>query len=146
MEPVKDEPLKDRRNKLIYEEIMTTLNQTNNFSNHVNVNCSEENGEERRNIFQKKISLVKEITAEVFSNSTMHGLSRIIKAKSWIIKLIWAAFLVTSICCFVSYSIESLYDFLDFKVTTEIRTIYETPTIFPTVVFCNSKFLFLFLK
>jgi hypothetical protein len=70
---------------------------------------------------EKKFALLKEITAEVFSNSTMHGLSRIIKAKSWIIKLIWITFLISSIAWFVSYSIESLYDFWAYKVTTEIR-------------------------
>jgi len=93
--------------------------------------------QESRN--EKKFALLKEITAEVFSNSTMHGLSRIIKAKSWIIKLIWISFLISSIGWFVSYSIESLYDFWAYKVTTEIRTIYETPTIFPTITICNSR-------
>ena len=88
---------------------------------------------------EKKIFLLKEVTEDVLSNSTMHGLSRIIKAKSWIIKFIWIVFLVSSICWFISYSIESLYDYLDYKVTTEIRTIYETPTIFPTVTICNKN-------
>jgi hypothetical protein len=88
---------------------------------------------------EKKLALLKEITAEVFSNSTMHGLSRIITAKSWIIKFIWITFLISSIGWFVSYSIQSLYDFWAYKVTTEIRTIYETPTIFPTITICNSR-------
>ena len=148
MEVSKDDPKLEKRDKLFYDEIMTNFNNhSNNHSNHINANNNEEvevRGE-NRNTFKKKVSLIKEITAEVFSNSTMHGLSRIIKAKSWIIKLIWAVFLITSIFCFVSYSIESLYDFLDFKVTTEIRTIYETPTIFPTVTFCNSKLILVYL-
>jgi hypothetical protein len=144
MEMAKDDPRADKREKIFYDEIKTNFNQTNNHNSHVSTNNNQEDEErvEKRNMFHKKVSLIKEITAEVFSNSTMHGLSRIIKTKSWIIKLIWGLFLITSICCFMSYSIESLYDFLDYKVTTEIRTIYETPTVFPTVVFCNSRLNF----
>jgi hypothetical protein len=69
----------------------------------------------------KKISMLRETTVEVFSNSTMHGLPQIIKAKSWIIKLIWLTFISISIGSFTSYSVESLYDFWAYKVSTEIR-------------------------
>ena len=93
----------------------------------------------KNNSCSKSFTLLKEITNDVFSTSTMHGLSRIIKTKNWIIKIIWLIFLLTSIGAFINYSIESLYDFLDYKVTTEIRTIYETPTIFPTVTICNKN-------
>ena len=80
--------------------------------------CDEEN--KSTNDF-KKFDLLKEITADVFSNSTMHGLSRIIKAKNWIIKLIWITFLLSSIGWFVSYTIDSLYDFWAYKVRVSIN-------------------------
>jgi len=69
----------------------------------------------------KKISMLRETAVEVFSNSTMHGLPQIIKAKSWIIRLIWLTFVLISIGSLISYSIESLYDFWEYKVSTEIR-------------------------
>ena len=134
------------------EFVTTQTHQHHHPHNHANINANKtELDFEESNLYettasisktdqkQEKFALIKEITTEVFSNSTMHGLSRIIKAKSWIIKIIWITFLLTSIGSFVNYSIESLYDFLDYKVTTEIRTIYETPTIFPTVTICNKN-------
>ena len=104
---------------------------------YINPHTSSNDAENSTTKEKQNFALLNEITTEVFSNSTMHGLSRIIKAKSWIIKFIWIVFLLTSTGCFINYS--SMYVFFDYKVTTEIRTIYETPTIFPTVVICNKN-------
>ena len=89
----------------------------------------------------KNILLFKEIVHDVLAESTMHGLSKAIKAKHWLLKVTWLAFLVTSMTFFGKFSLNSCANFLDYEVTTKIRRIYESPTIFPTVSICmKNKF------
>ena len=87
----------------------------------------------------ENLMLLKKIIRDVLSNSTMHGLPNVIMSQSWSLKVMWFVFLFTSIGLFVKFSHKSISDFLDYEVTTKIRRIYETPTIFPTVSICNKN-------
>lgn len=79
------------------------------------------------------------IILEVLSDSTMHGLSNVINSSSVILKAMWFLFLITSLGCFTKFSVNSVANFLDHEVTTKIRRVYESPTIFPTVSICNKN-------
>ena len=87
----------------------------------------------------KNLILFKEMVKEVLSESTMHGLSKTIKSKSWTLKLMWLVTLTLSICFFTKLSANSVSNFLSYEVTTKIRRVYESPTIFPTVTICNKN-------
>ena len=88
---------------------------------------------------QTNLSLFKEIVEDVLSNSTMHGLSKVIKAKNWSLRIMWLVCLFVGMGSFAKFSLNSVSDFWDYEVTTKIRRIYETPTIFPTVSICNKN-------
>ena len=89
--------------------------------------------------FLGKFHLIKEISVSVFSESTFHGLSRVIKANTCLIKFVWLTFLLLCICLFAKFAINSFANYFEYRVSTELRTIYETPTIFPTVSICNKN-------
>ena len=85
------------------------------------------------------LKLDKRVIKNVLSRSTMHGLPHIIKSRSTLLQLMWLLFLITSIGLFVKFSLNSIFNYLDFEVTTKIRKIYETPTTFPTISICNKN-------
>ena len=87
----------------------------------------------------RNASVFKEIVIDVWGTSTMHGLSKVIKSKSWSLKIMWLLCLFIGIGSFAKFSLNSVSDFLDYEVTTKIRRIYETPTIYPTISICNKN-------
>jgi hypothetical protein len=92
---------------------------------------------------KRNVSLVKKIIIEVFSKSTTHGVQKIIQSKVLILRIMWILFLFLSSLLFGTMTLFSKLDYSKFEVTTKIRTIYERPTLFPTVtvvfVFLNFK-------
>ena len=84
-------------------------------------------------------AFVKTILVKVLSDSTMHGMSRVVRTEIILLKLIWLACLLTSASLLIYFSIQSIHDFLDFGVTTKIRKIYQIPTTFPAVSICNKN-------
>jgi len=90
---------------------------------------------------RNKKSLIKQVIVEVFSKSTMHGVSRIFqKFQIFQIKFIWIIFLIASSSIFTTISLKSVFNFKKHDVTTKVRTIYERPTIFPTITICNKNY------
>ena len=83
--------------------------------------------------------LIKSQVAKVLADSTMHGVSRIVKAEICLLKLIWITFWLTCIGLFITYSIKSIFDYYAYEVTTKIRKTYEVPTIFPRITICNKN-------
>ena len=81
----------------------------------------------------RKRFLIKQIIFEVFSKSTMHGVAKIYNSKNSSIKCMWIIFLFTNISLFTTMALLSLFNYKKYDVTTKIRTIYERPTLFPTV-------------
>ena len=120
------------------------LNETNN-----------ENGKQAINKFRKSkdtinrrknISLVKKIIIEVFSKSTTHGVQKIFQSKVLILRIMWILFLFLSSLLFGTMTLFSKLDYSKFEVTTKIRTIYERPTLFPTVFVIFIFLNFIILK
>ena len=88
----------------------------------------------RRSIYSKQGN---NIIQEVLSDSTMHGLPNVINSQSLVLKLMWLAFLIASIGFFTKFSYNSVANFLNYEVTTKIRRVYESPTVFPTISICK---------
>ena len=93
------------------------------------------NKREKRNLKRRSVKIV----GNVLSNSTMHGLSNVINSKSLILKIMWLTFLILCITFFTKFSLDSIADYLDYDVTTKIRRVYESPTIFPSISICNKN-------
>ena len=83
--------------------------------------------------------LANQIITEVFSKSTMHGVARIFTSKNMLITVMWVVFLVGCCGLFAYMAILSLLNYSLHEVTTKIRTIYERPTLFPTITICNKN-------
>ncbi len=80
---------------------------------------------------------LKETLHDLLLTSSIHGLPNIARSKRIFHKLMWAiAFTILfSFCCYSIYKCISAY--LEYKVVTEIETVYEQPSIFPTISFCS---------
>jgi len=80
---------------------------------------------------------LKETLLELLSISSIHGLPNLIRSKRLFHKIMWAIaftiFLVI-LCCSI---IECITAYLEYKVITEIQTIFEQPAPFPTISFCS---------
>ena len=88
---------------------------------------------------KRYFKLIKSQMALVLADSTMHGVSRIVKANICLLKLVWITFWLTCVSLFIYYSIKSIFDYYAFEVTTKIRKKFEQPTIFPTITICNKN-------
>ena len=80
---------------------------------------------------------IKSLLKEVLYNSLAQAIIKIIQTHHLAIKL----FLVLCVVCSSSLAsylvIESIMQNFTYGVTTTSRTIFETPTLFPKVTFCN---------
>ena len=74
---------------------------------------------------------------EVFEDSTIHAIPRIIKSKIMLIKFLWfLCFLVSTGYC--SYLIlDAVNDYLNYEHTTQIDVYPEVPAKFPYIEFCD---------
>ncbi len=80
---------------------------------------------------------LKEPLHKLVNDSTSHGIPRIIKSKTWCIRLMWImCFLSSLIYC--GYIIKiTVTDYLDYDFITSIEKYNEIPAMFPTVTLCN---------
>jgi hypothetical protein len=82
---------------------------------------------------EKIISLLK----EVLYNSLAQAIIKIALTPYTVLKIILFLFALGT-CGFASYLIRSsLLTYASYCVSTRSRSIYETPTLFPQVTFCN---------
>jgi hypothetical protein len=86
---------------------------------------------------QKNQKIITSLVQNVLYNSFSQAIIRIIITPYLMLKL----FLITCVLCssgLASYLvIKSIMSYLSYEVSTISRTIYETPTLFPKVTFCN---------
>jgi hypothetical protein len=96
----------------------------------------ENNGKSDR---KEKRDEIKNLLKEVLYNSLAQAIIKIILTPHLILKLILFLFVVGT-SGIVSYLvIKSILTFFTYGVTTTSRTIFETPTLFPKVTFCNTN-------
>ena len=76
--------------------------------------------------------LKENLTCEMY-----HALLDVFDSKHFIIKIHLAIFLLISYCLASYMTIQLVMNYFSYGVTNSIRTIYETPALFPKVTFCN---------
>jgi hypothetical protein len=89
---------------------------------------------------RKKLAIIlRQVAKEVLANSTSHGIPNILRNDNLIIKLFWGFFflLSTALCAFLVA--QSIFAYLSYEVTAKIRTFYESPAPFPTIIICNKQ-------
>ena len=92
-----------------------------------------------RNYFNenKKNEEIKNLLKEVLYNSLAQAIIKIILTPHFFLKIILLLF-VLGTSGYTSYLvIQSIVNYFNYEVTTSSRTIYEMPTLFPKVTFCN---------
>lgn len=126
--------------KIKTKEVSTNTETSNSFKRNMSENKKviETNDKLKINSFTKKgnnstLALIRKIIFEVFSKSTMHGVAKIFNTKNYLVKFMWTIFLLVCLGLFAHMAILSLLNYSRHDVTTKIRTIYERPTLFPTV-------------
>jgi len=98
----------------------------------------EEEEEEKTQESKSVKTQLKEEFIEWTSNSSIHGIPNMFRIeKSSLIRVVWLLFfLVSSIyCCFTL--IQSLLEYIEFKVLVNIEVTKDISTEFPVVSFCN---------
>jgi hypothetical protein len=80
-----------------------------------------------------------EILKDVLGSSSIHGSSNIVKNQSIVVKLFWTVCLVVSSGFFMYLLIQTVLDFLNFDVVTQIKVEKKITTDFPTVMICNQN-------
>ena len=84
-----------------------------------------------------KSTAIKERIISIISDSTMHGIPRLIKSKSLISKIIWTLFFVTCTAGCIYLILSSICTYLEYNDVTSIEIITEIPAKFPVVSICN---------
>jgi hypothetical protein len=84
-----------------------------------------------------KLKAIKKRLFSIISDSTMHGIPRLIKSKSLISKIIWAFFFVTCAAGCIYLILSSICTYLEYNDVTSIEIITEIPAKFPVVSICN---------
>ncbi len=100
---------------------------------------------------EKSSSRLMDLLKENLSCEMYHALLEVYNSKHYIIKIHLFIFLLISYGLASYTTIELIMSYFSYGVTTSIRTIYETPAIFPKVTLCNinmftTKFAFEFLN
>lgn len=87
----------------------------------------------------KKIK-IKSSLKDLVQDSTAHGIPRLVKSRYHLMKFIWMiCFLTTTGICLYLIS-NSVYDYLNYDFNTQIKTVREIPSVFPTVTFCSLNY------
>jgi len=82
---------------------------------------------------------VLKICNDIFGESTIHGIPRVIKSNSLLSKLIWAlCFIISAGYCFYIIT-TGIVDFLNYDTIVDIAYSSEIPSALPTITICNSN-------
>ena len=74
---------------------------------------------------------------KLFSKSTIHGISKVIKSRNLPKKLVWACLVIVSYT-YCAYSVmQNTIDYLKYPVIKKYGQVYENEPNFPAVTFCN---------
>jgi acid-sensing ion channel 5 len=107
------------------------IDRNNKISNHDDINII--------NINNQIKSKIKSANLESLQALTIHGIPHLIRTKFLLIKIIWIILLLASTCLSIYFIIQTLNEFFDYNVTTEVRLKEEVEFVFPAVTFCNKN-------
>jgi hypothetical protein len=84
-----------------------------------------------------KSDLIKSLVKEGLYNSLAQAIIKILQTSHFVLKVFLFVFVFSS-SGFAAYMvIRAFGEFFSYQVITTSRTIYETPTLFPKITFCN---------
>jgi hypothetical protein len=89
---------------------------------------------------KKKETLLNELKDRVatqLETTTGHGCPNLIRTKYWSVRIMWIilVLIATGASCYLVF--RAINSYLKYEVTTQISTVKEIPTQFPTVSICN---------
>ncbi len=84
----------------------------------------------------EKYSFIK-TAKELLSDSSFHGIPRIIKTRTVIMKVVWSFLTLVAVCFCVNGIMNTTFDYLSFKTISAFETIVELPSLFPAITVCN---------
>ena len=85
--------------------------------------------------FPNMLDLVK----QTIGNETAQAAIKIFQTPHFLVKFYWIFCLLAACTLTAYFVIESLVNFVTFKVNTNTRTIFETSSLFPRVTYCNKN-------
>jgi hypothetical protein len=85
----------------------------------------------------KKAPRLMDVLKDNLTCEMYHALLDVFDSKHFIIKIHLSIFLLISYGLASYMTIALIMNYFNYGVTTSIRTIYETPAVFPKVTFCN---------
>ena len=106
-----------------------------NDSNTVKLNNDVKN-KNKSNNFKSKIL---EKTMDSMETWTTHGLPNIIRSKNIVLKIVWFILFLMSVGLTCYRLFKTVIEYLEFSVTTEVRSINVNEIEFPTITICNSN-------
>ncbi|RNA31126.1 FMRFamide-activated amiloride-sensitive sodium channel isoform X1, partial [Brachionus plicatilis] len=94
-------------------------------------------GEKIKEEDHKFRGLMKKCVKEWLENSSSHGFSNMIRADSWMIKIVWLilVFIFMAYCIFTVISIIMTY--FKYEVVVSYKIISDSPSPFPAITICN---------
>lgn len=105
------------------------------FSHHSKSKINFESADDT--IAPNKFIKLKTNLKNLLSDSTSHGLPKIVNSERVCFKLMWLLSLVVSTSVGFYLIVSNIFDYLDYEVVTKIQIINESLMPFPTVTFYN---------
>jgi hypothetical protein len=88
---------------------------------------------------ESKPKKIEAILRENIRNEFGIGMTKILYNPHILIKLFWFVALALSLAMSVYFTVKLFLDFYSYDVKTNVRVIFETPTLFPQVNICNQN-------
>ena len=85
------------------------------------------------------ITKINERTIKSIESWTTHGLPNIIRSKNIVLKIIWSILFLIGVGLTIYCLIKTVTEYLEYSVTTEVRSINVNEIEFPTITICNSN-------
>ncbi len=82
---------------------------------------------------------IKKEIIELSLGSTAYGIPNLFRKKRFFNRILWIIFLLVSSVATFFWIHDGIIDYLNYEVVTVVETIYEQPSVFPTVTFCPSS-------
>jgi hypothetical protein len=76
---------------------------------------------------------------QVGLTAQVHGIPKIFNAEKMILKAMWAFFFICSVGAYAYFFTQTLCNYFQYFVVTNIDIVFENPMIFPTVTFCSAN-------
>jgi len=77
------------------------------------------------------------LIGEIIGDSTVHGLPRLIKSKSILVKIVWAIFTFISFYFCIDAIRNAVLDYLTYPTITSFGIYNQIPSPFPAITICN---------